>query len=59
MNLMTLVSTCARRSAVAPAALRHRADNSCGRKPRVGPNAVTAVWMVLVMEAAVTKVQEL
>ena len=56
---MTLVSVCARRSAVAPVALRHWADTSCGRKPRVGPIAVTAARMVLVMEAAVTKVQEL
>jgi hypothetical protein len=56
---MMSVSTCARRSAVAPAAHRHRADTSHGIKPSVGPRSETAVRMQLVMAAAVTNPVEL
>ena len=56
---MTLVTTCVRRSAVAPAALCHCAETSCERKPSVGTNSVTALWMQVVMESAVAKLEEL
>ena len=56
---MMSVLTCARRSAVAPASLRHRADTLHGMKPRVGPRSETAVLMQLVMAAAVTNPVEL
>ena len=59
ISLMMSVLTCARRSAVAPAARRHCADTSHGIKPSVGPRSETAVRMQLVMAAAVTNPVEL
>ena len=54
MRRMTSGSTCASKRAVAPAARRHRAETSLGRKPRAGPRERTESRIVVVIKEDVT-----